>query len=426
MPEHALRGSVTGAARALEGASPSRDENRVAQLENQALQGRGRERDAGSARGDARGPALATRGLDIGARRSVAPLPGQRRPRSRSSERAKRCQMGGIGAKATARCPPRTPPRDSARPSWTSSPARVTTSRRARRSSRKNDPDADVRQRGHGPVQGRLHGQEKRPYQPRRPRARSASASAASTTTSRTSGAPRVTTPSSRCSATSASATTSRKTPSPSPGSSSPRSSRCPRIALVVTVFGGDGGIAGRRRGARHLAKVTGFGDDRIIGIGHADNFWQMGDTGPCGPCTEIHFFHGDRARLRRRFGEEPRPTARAGSRSGTSSSCSSSVRSRRDRQARRRSPTPCIDTGAGLERVAASLQGHSSNYDTDLLRALVDKAAAHREASPTAGRMATTTSRCASSPITRVPRRSSIAEGVLPDRAGASTSCAA
>jgi alanyl-tRNA synthetase len=51
---------------------------------------------------------------------------------------------------------------------------------------------------------------------------------------------------------------------------------------------------------------VTGFGDDRILPLGLADNFWSMGDTGPCGPCSEIHFFHGGEADISR-FGEEPR-----------------------------------------------------------------------------------------------------------------------
>src|SRR3979411_3240023 len=57
---------------------------------------------------------------------------------------------------------------------------------------------------------------------------------------------------------------------------------------LVITVFGGDGGVA-PDDGARGLwKKITGFGDDRILGLGAKDNFWQMGETGPCGPCTEL------------------------------------------------------------------------------------------------------------------------------------------
>ena len=62
---------------------------------------------------------------------------------------------------------------------------------------------------------------------------------------------------------------------------------------LVVTVYGGDKelpGIAADDEARAIWKKVTGFSDDRVIGLGKKDNFWQMGDTGPMGPCTEIHF----------------------------------------------------------------------------------------------------------------------------------------
>jgi len=62
---------------------------------------------------------------------------------------------------------------------------------------------------------------------------------------------------------------------------------------LVVTVYGGDKDLPGVTPDDEARAiwkKVTGFGDDRIIGLGRKDNFWQMGDTGPMGPCTEIHY----------------------------------------------------------------------------------------------------------------------------------------
>ena len=98
--------------------------------------------------------------------------------------------------------------------------------------------------------------------------------------------------------------------------------------ASCVTVFGGEGaaGSPADDEARAIWRKVTGFGDDRIIGLGMTDNFWQMGDTGPCGPCTEIHFTSTATADAGRRGAGVD---GRAGSRSGTSSSCSSSGASR-------------------------------------------------------------------------------------------------
>src|ERR1700722_2315246 len=63
---------------------------------------------------------------------------------------------------------------------------------------------------------------------------------------------------------------------------------------MMITVFGGAEGIAADDEARALWKKVTGFGDERIVGMGMADNFWQMGETGPCGPCTEIHWYYGD------------------------------------------------------------------------------------------------------------------------------------
>src|SRR5579862_78069 len=63
---------------------------------------------------------------------------------------------------------------------------------------------------------------------------------------------------------------------------------------MIITIFGGEGGVAADDEARALWRKVTGFGDDRIIGCGAKDNFWQMGETGPCGPCTEVHWFNGD------------------------------------------------------------------------------------------------------------------------------------
>src|SRR5579859_6130473 len=82
-----------------------------------------------------------------------------------------------------------------------------------------------------------------------------------------------------------------------------------PEDRMVVTVFGGDPAdpsIAPDDEARSIWRKVTGFGDDRILGLGMADNFWQMGDTGPCGPCSEIHYFHGEGGPDLASFGAEP------------------------------------------------------------------------------------------------------------------------
>jgi alanyl-tRNA synthetase len=147
-----------------------------------------------------------------------------------------------------------------------------------------------------------------------------------------------------------------------------------PGDRLVITVFKGEGGFPADDEAAAIWRKVTGFGDDRILRLGMADNFWSMGDTGPCGPCSEIHYFHGDGPDVAR-FGEEPRLDG-----SGWTEIWNL-VFMQYDRAEKDAPvtplPAPSIDTGMGLERIACVLQGVASNYDTDLLRPLVDKASA-------------------------------------------------
>src|SRR5689334_2659665 len=149
-----------------------------------------------------------------------------------------------------------------------------------------------------------------------------------------------------------------------------------PRDRLVVTVFRGDGAVPADDEARAIWRKVTGFGDDRIIGLGLEDNFWQMGETGPCGPCSELHFFHGDNPDPAT-FGSEPSPD-------GTGwVELWHLVFMQFERSLENGAPkltalpAPCIDTGAGLERLCGALQGHRSNYDTDLFRPLIEKAAA-------------------------------------------------
>ena len=157
--------------------------------------------------------------------------------------------------------------------------------------------------------------------------ARSAAcAPAASTTTSTRSATPRATTPSSRCWATSASATTSSATPSCYAWELLTGVWGLPKDRLLVTVYHTDD------EAFDLWHKEVGLPVERIIRIGDnkgapyaSDNFWQMADTGPCGPCTEIFYDHGDAHRRRPARVARTR-TATASSKSGTTSSCSSTA----------------------------------------------------------------------------------------------------
>ena len=79
-----------------------------------------------------------------------------------------------------------------------------------------------------------------------------------------------------------------------------------PKEKLVVTIFGGEDGLPADEQAGAIWAEVTGFGPERIIRMGKKDNFWSMGDTGPCGPCTEIHFWMGAGEPDLSRFDQEP------------------------------------------------------------------------------------------------------------------------
>jgi len=142
---------------------------------------------------------------------------------------------------------------------------------------------------------------------------------------------------------------------------------------IVVTVFGGEEGFAPADDEAAAIWKdVTGFSDERIIRCGAKDNFWQMGDTGPCGPCSELHYCLGLDDIDPRTFGEEPAADGRGWF------ELWNLVFMQFDRQSdgqMKPLPAPSIDTGAGLERIAVVKQGVLSNYDTDLLRPIVDLA---------------------------------------------------
>jgi len=118
---------------------------------------------------------------------------------------------------------------------------------------------------------------------------------------------------------------------------------------------------------------VAGLSDDRILRLGEKDNFWAMGDTGPCGPCSEVHFHQGDHL---------PCAEVQAGRPClGPACECDRWLEiwnlvfmqfNRDSAGTLTPLPRPSIDTGMGLERVAAVLQGKDSNYETDLLRPLI------------------------------------------------------
>ena len=136
--------------------------------------------------------------------------------------------------------------------------------------------------------------------------------------------------------------------------------------------------------------EVTGLGDSRIYGLGEADNFWQMADTGPCGPCSEIyvdlaHFASdwafppgasGEWTDLER--AEFSRDAFVEGAEAGRFLEIWNLVFMQFDRHANgelKPLPRPSVDTGAGLERIAAVMQGVTSNYHTDLFAPLLEAA---------------------------------------------------
>jgi alanyl-tRNA synthetase len=142
---------------------------------------------------------------------------------------------------------------------------------------------------------------------------------------------------------------------------------------LIVTYFGGEDGLPADEEARSIWKKLTGFSDDRIVPFGKKDNFWTMGDTGPCGPCSEIFYYFGDDKPDTRKMGEEPGADGKGWV------ELWNHVFMQFNREVKdgplAKLPAPSIDTGAGLERVSCAVQGVSNNYDTDLLRPLVELA---------------------------------------------------
>ena len=160
---------------------------------------------------------------------------------------------------------------------------------------------------------------------------------------------------------------------------------KLPKEHLRVTVYHEDDE-------ARQLwQEVAGVPPTRIYGLGERDNFWQMADTGPCGPCSEIYV---DLAHLTKDFAFPKEATGEwtrtdladvsldafvEGAESGRFLEIWNLVFMQYDRQADGTLvplPKPSVDTGAGLERIAAVLQGVSNNYHTDLFTPLLDRVA--------------------------------------------------
>ncbi|EJF90095.1 alanine--tRNA ligase [Bartonella melophagi] len=130
---------------------------------------------------------------------------------------------------------------------------------------------------------------------------------------------------------------------------------------LLITVYHSDDVAAQLWR------KISGLPDEKIVRIATNDNFWMMGDTGPCGPCSEIFYDHGDKI-----FGGPPGSADKDGDRFVEIWNLVFMQYEQVSKDKRIELPHPSIDTGMGLERIAAVLQGVHDNYDIDLFSALI------------------------------------------------------
>ncbi|MFN4165586.1 MAG: alanine--tRNA ligase [Ferrovibrio sp.] len=117
--------------------------------------------------------------------------------------------------------------------------------------------------------------------------------------------------------------------------------------------------------------KVAGLPDERIVRIATSDNFWAMGDTGPCGPCSEIFYDHGDKV-----AGGPPGSPDADGDRYIEIWNLVFMQFEQVTKEQRVSLPKPSIDTGMGLERITAVMQGKHDNYDIDIMRTLIEASA--------------------------------------------------
>src|SRR6185295_8451466 len=142
---------------------------------------------------------------------------------------------------------------------------------------------------------------------------------------------------------------------------------------LWFTVFAGDDEV-GPDEDAERLWEQVGAPKERILRFGRKDNFWQMGETGPCGPCSEVHYYMGDDP------SDAENSAANVNGPGDTITEIWNLVFMQFDRSETEPGkykltplPAPSVDTGMGLERVTAVLQGVKSNYETDLLKDIVE-----------------------------------------------------
>ncbi|MER8381947.1 alanine--tRNA ligase [Mesorhizobium sp. M1399] len=173
---------------------------------------------------------------------------------------------------------------------------------------------------------------------------------------------------------------------------------------LLVTVYHTDD------EAASYWKKIAGLSDDRIIRIATSDNFWAMGDTGPCGPCSEIFIDRGEHI-----WGGPPGSPEEDGDRFLEFWNLVFMQYEQVTKDERVDLPRPSIDTGMGLERMASILQGVDSVFETDLFRHLIDAASSALGRGPDADTVA-------SFRVIADHLRSScflVADGVLPSNEG-------
>jgi alanyl-tRNA synthetase len=173
---------------------------------------------------------------------------------------------------------------------------------------------------------------------------------------------------------------------------------------LLVTIYHDDD------EAARHWKKIAGFSDDRIIRIATSDNFWAMGDTGPCGPCSEIFIDRGEHI-----WGGPPGSPEEDGDRFLEFWNLVFMQFEQVTKEERQPLPRPSIDTGLGLERMACILQGVDSVFETDLFRNLIDATASalgHGPQEQTVGSFRVIADHLRSSAFL-------VADGVLPSNEG-------
>ncbi len=151
---------------------------------------------------------------------------------------------------------------------------------------------------------------------------------------------------------------------------------KLPKERLWVTVFAGDeaDGLAADEEAERIWIEKAGVSPDRVLRASKEDNFWEMGDTGPCGPCTEIHIDRG---------GPGDDPADGADPAIGVNAGNERFIElwnlvfiqyNRLDDGSLRELPAKHVDTGMGFERILSVLQGKSSNYDTDLFTPIFER----------------------------------------------------